>query len=158
MRESMIASSIYAKDDCSKYPKSIQTAIEYIKNHDFTGMKPGDYPIDGTNIYAKVFDITSKKAEDTHPEVHKEYIDVQFWVSGEELMGFAPLKKEYEIIEEHKEQDLYFLGEIENESFLKAVQGDYMVFFPNDIHRPGVAKGQPLNYRKVVVKVHVGLG
>lgn len=151
----MIASSIYAGDDTGKYPASIQRAIEYVKAHDFTKMEPGDYPIDGDRIYAKVFDLTSKPVEETRPEVHKQYIDVQFWVNGEERMGYAALKKPYPVVEANEEADLYFLDGVEDESFIKAVKGDYMVFFPNDCHRPGVTIDTPLTYRKVVVKVHV---
>ena len=102
----MIASSIYANEDLSKYPKSIQTAVEYVKSHDFTTMEPGEYPIDGDKIYAKVFDLTSKEIKDTMPEIHKKYIDVQFWVSGQEMMGYAPKKADYPVLEAHEDQDL----------------------------------------------------
>lgn len=153
----MIASSIYANDDLKKYPEAVRRAVEYIKSSDFTVMEPGEYPIDGDLIYAKVFDLTSKEVKDTKPEVHKNYIDVQFWVSGEEMMGFAPKKADYPVVEAHEEQDLYFLGDVKDETFIKAVEGDYMVFFPNDIHRPGTVVDGPVTYRKVVVKVSVDM-
>lgn len=151
----MIASSVYANDDLKKYPDSIQKAIKFIKSHNFLEMDEGEYPIDGDRIYAKVFDLTSRPVDEVHPEVHRNYIDVQFWVNGRERIGYAPLKADYHILEEHTEQDLYFLDKIEDETLIGAVQGDYMIFFPNDIHRPGVADGEPLRYRKVVVKVHI---
>lgn len=151
----MIASSIYANEDLSKYPNSIQTAVEYVKSHDFTTMEPGEYPIDGDKIYAKVFDLTSKEIKDTMPEIHKKYIDVQFWVSGQEMMGYAPKKADYPVLEAHEDQDLYFLGSVPDEIFIKAIQGDYMVFFPSDVHRPGTVVDGAETYRKVVVKVRV---
>lgn len=151
----MIASSIYANDDLKKYPNSLQEALRYIQAHDFTKMDEGKYPIDGDRIYAKVFDLTSKSIAETHPEVHKQYIDVQFWVTGREKIGYAPLKADYRVLEAHTDQDLYFLDTIEDETLMDAVQGDYMIFFPNDIHRPGVTDAEPLHYRKVVVKVHI---
>lgn len=151
----MIVSSVYARDDAGKYPASIQRAIEYVKSQDFTKLEPGDYPIDGDRIYAKVFDLTSKPVEKTKPEVHKKYIDVQFWVCGEELVGFAALKEDYRVSDFVEEQDLYFLEGVKDESFIKAVKGDYMIFFPNDCHRPGVMIDTEMTYRKVVVKVHV---
>lgn len=153
----MIYSSIYANDDCSKYPKAIQRAIEYLKNTDILSLEPGEYPIEGDKIYAKVFDNTSKTVAETHPELHKNYMDVQFWASGSELMGLCLKKKEYEVIETHEDQDLYFLGEVEGEQFLRMEKGDYIVLFPNDIHRPGVAEKEPQTYRKAVVKVSMDL-
>ena len=82
----MIASSIYANDDLRKYPEAVRRAVEYVMSHDFMVMEPGVYPIDGDRIYAKVFDLTSTEVKDTKQEVHKKYIDVQFWVSGAEMM------------------------------------------------------------------------
>lgn len=151
----MILSSIYANDTISKYPASIQKAVAFIQNHDFTLMEDGEYPIEGRSIYAKVFCVTSKPVSETHPEVHKEYIDVQFWVTGKEQVGFAPLKSGYEIIDAQEDQDLYFLGDIGDEVILTAFPGDYMIFFPNDIHRPGISVSGQLSSRKVVVKIHV---
>lgn len=153
----MIFSSIYAEDDCSKYPLAIQKAIHYLKTHDFHSMETGDYEIEGEKMFAKVFDITSKKMEQTHPEFHEKYIDVQYWVSGEELCGIAPAAGKGRVIEADEPQDLYFLEAVEGEGFIKARKGCYAVFFPNDVHRPGLAVGQPLTYRKVVVKVSTEL-
>lgn len=153
----MIYSSVYANDDLSKYPAALQRAITYLKNHDIAAMEPGDHPLEGDKMFIKVFDNTSKKVEETHPELHKDYIDVQFFVTGGELMGVCPKKKEYDVIEEHLDQDLYFLGDIEGEQFVKLVPGDYIVLFPNDIHRPGIAEKEPQTYRKAVVKVAMEL-
>ena len=53
----MIFSSIYSKDDVTKYPVAIQTAIKYLKENDFTTMEVGAYDIQGKDIYAQVFDV-----------------------------------------------------------------------------------------------------
>lgn len=153
----MIYSSIYAGDDCTKYPKALQRAIEYLKTTDFLSMEPADYPIEGKLMFAKVFDNTSKPTSQTHPELHKEYIDVQFWATGGEWMGISPKKKEYDVIQTNLDQDLYFLGEVEGEQFLRLEKGDYIILFPNDVHRPGIAKDQPETSRKAVIKVHTKL-
>ena len=46
---------------------------------------------------------------------------------------------------------------MENECFIEARPGCYSVFFPEDIHRPACASGQPMTVRKVVVKISVKL-
>lgn len=153
----MIFSSIYAKDRIDIYPKAIQTAIEYLKANDFTAMEPGVYEIQGKDIYAQVFDIVTAPAEEKKPEVHEKYIDVQFLASGEELLGFTPDTGEYEVDERFDERDLIFYKRVENEGFIKATPGCYSVFFPADVHRPAVAVGEPVNVRKVVVKVSMNL-
>ena len=86
----MIISSFSAQDDLSAYPQAIQKALEFLKNTDILALEPGEYPIEGRDIYAKVFDITSAPVEQTHPEVHEKYCDVQYWVNGRERFGYAP--------------------------------------------------------------------
>lgn len=140
-----------------QHPDAIQQAIEYLKAHDFLKMEPGEYPILGRQMFAKVFDVTSQRLQNTRPELHKQYVDVQFWPEGEELMGYAPNSGNAQVVETDEENDLYFLAGAENECFIPARQGDVMVLFPDDIHRPAVQKNGLCSYRKVVVKVSVDL-
>jgi YhcH/YjgK/YiaL family protein len=154
----MIFSSIQAKDDIKKYPEAIQKALHYAMETDFSKLEDGRQEIDGDNMFANLFHLTSKPVEETHPEMHKKYIDVQFWLSGEELCGVAPYEGGAVLIEEHEDQDLYFYEKVANESFIYAKKGCYAVFYPNDAHRPGVCvDGKATTYRKVVVKVKADL-
>ena len=153
----MIFSSIYAHDDLNKYPQAIQKAISYVAATDFDAMEDGVYEIDGKCMYAQVFAFTSKPKEECQPELHRKYLDVQFWICGEELCGVAPANGVGACTQEIPERDLYFYDGVANESFLHAVKGCYAVFFPNDVHRPGCCVDAPLSYRKVVVKVSLEL-
>lgn len=154
----MYFSSTAASDDLSRYPAAIQKALRYAMETDFSQLADGQYPIDGEKMYAKVFHLKAKPLADTHPELHKKYIDVQYWISGEELCGVAPSEGGAKCIEAREADDLYFCDRAPGESFLHAWKGCYAVFFPNDLHRPGVQyEGNGAEYRKVVVKVSVDL-
>lgn len=154
----MIFSSIYANDNLKVYPEAIQKAITYLMNTDFAAMEDGVYEIDGRRMFAQLFTYTSKPAEACKPELHRKYLDVQFWLGGEELFGIAPSNGVGNCTEEIDERDLYFYDSVANESFVHATKGCFAVFFPNDVHRPGVCiDGQALTYRKVVVKVSLEL-
>ena len=153
----MIFSSIYAKDRIDKYPRAIQTALEYLKANDFTKMEPGTYEIQGKEIYAQVMDAQTAPADTKRPEVHEHYIDVQFLASGRERLGFTPDTGNYEVDERLDDKDLIFYKSVEQEGFIEAVPGCYSIFFPEDVHRPAVAAGEPMTIRKVVVKVSVAL-
>lgn len=153
----MIFSSIYAKDNVEKYPKAIQTALEYLKANDFTTMETGVYEIQGKDIYAQVMDAQTAPADTKRPEVHEKYIDVQFLASGKERLGFTFDTGSYEVDERLEDKDLIFYKSVENEGYIDAVPGCYSIFFPEDVHRPAVAAGEPMTIRKVVVKVSVAL-
>lgn len=153
----MIFSSIYAKDNANKYPKAIQTALEYLKSNDFTAMETGVYEIQGKEIYAQVMDAETGAVTEKRPEVHEKFVDVQFLASGREKLGFTPDTGNYEVDERFDDRDLIFYKSVENEGFIEAVPGCYSIFFPADVHRPAVAAGEPMKIRKVVVKVSVAL-
>ena len=153
----MIFSSIHANDNTAKYPAAIRKAIAYLSETDFSQLADGVYEIDGRRMFAQVFTYTSKPKEACKPELHRKYLDVQFWISGEELCGIAPASGVGNCTEEIDERDLYFYDGVKNEGFLHPYQGCYAVFFPNDVHRPGVMVDAPLTYRKVVVKVSTEL-
>lgn len=139
------------------YAEAIVRALDYLKNTDFLNMDAGVYEIEGKDLYAQVFDNTSKKKEDAKPEFHKDYLDIQYWPEGEELMGFAPIFDNPDIVEEHLERDLYFTTVPEKENFIKVEKGDYVVLYPSDVHRPGVAVDECITYRKVVIKLRASL-
>jgi len=153
----MIFSSIYSKDDYSSYPTAIQTAINFLRQNDFTTMATGVYEISGKDIYAQVFDAQTEPAEMKKPEVHEKYCDVQFLASGKERLGFTPDTGNYEVDERFDERDLIFYKKVENEGFIEATPGCFCVFFPHDVHRPAVMSGEAMTVRKVVVKVKTTL-
>lgn len=150
----MIYSSIYSNEDIALYPKAIKEAIEYLKSKDFLTMEPGTYVIDGENMYALVMDLETKPAKEKRPETHQDYLDVQFLVTGKERLGFKADVNNDPIVEAKTEQDIYFYDEIENEGYVISTPGNYCVFFPNDIHRPGCMVDEPIVVRKVVIKIH----
>lgn len=153
----MIFSSIHANKKNIVLPAAIEKALEYLKANDFTKMEPGVYEIQGKDIYAQVFDAETKPAEEQRPEVHEKFIDVQFLASGREKLGFTPDTGNYEVDERFDERDLIFYKKVENEGFIEARPGCFSIFFPEDVHRPACASGEPMTVRKVVVKVSLKL-
>lgn len=148
----MIFSSIH-QAQLFTLPKALETAISFLKQHDFVTMKPGVYEIEGRDIYAQVFDIETGPIAEKQAESHEHFIDVQFLASGKEKLGFTMNTGTYEIAEKIDERDLIFYKAVENEGFIEATPGCYCIFFPSDIHRPTVASGAAMTVRKVVVKV-----
>ena len=89
----------------------------------------------------------------TISEAHKKYIDIQFMVKGEEIIGVAPFSCDKTETEAKPENDVWFY-ECKTEP-LTLIENSFMVLYPNDLHCPGVAVNEPLSCLKVVVKVKV---
>jgi YhcH/YjgK/YiaL family protein len=131
----------------------INKAFDYIKNTDLENINPGKYEIEGENIFALINEYKTKLESEGKLEAHKKYIDVQYVISGEELMGFVPLANQ-QILETYKEEnDIVFLkGE---KSFVKVSAGMFAIFFPEDVHMPGISTGKISDVKKLVIKVRV---
>lgn len=149
----MYLSNIHIQNSTNSLPAAICRAVDYVKSHDIAGMPPGEYPIEGRKMFVRVFDLDTKTVEQTLPEAHDKYIDVQFWARGEERLGYAPRTGAEEVDHGDPSDDIVFLRRVENERFVRAGQGDFAVLYPWDIHRPGIQVRGAARLRKAVVKV-----
>jgi len=139
-------------------PQPLKTAVGHLKQTNFLALPAGNYDLQGKDIYVQVIDMTTKPFSETRPEVHRQYVDVQFLVRGREKIGVASDTGKNAVAEDLlAERDLLFYAGMENESTLTMTPGSFAVFLPSDVHRPACAFDQPEAIRKVVVKVRVSL-
>ena len=135
--------------------KSLTKFFDYIKTTDFSRMEDGKYPIEGGAIL-NLSSYETKNPEDKKAEAHKKYIDIQYVVSGQEMIGVSSENPGNELLQDYNEEkDCTFYKKIANEHFLAMRQGMFAVFFPGDIHRPGCILHEKSDVRKVVIKVPV---
>ena len=129
----------------------ISKSFEYIRTTDLKNLPAGKYPIDGENIFALVSEYKTKSEQEGRLEAHKKYFDVQYVISGEELMGYVPLGNQ-QILESYKEENdiVFYTGD---KSFTKVSEGMFAIFFPEDVHMPGIASGKSSSVKKLVIKV-----
>lgn len=131
----------------------VYTALKFLAETDFNKMDLGRYELDGDNIYYMVQSYNTDP-EKTISEAHKKYIDIQFMVKGEELIGVAPFETKKTETQAIPENDVWFY-ECKTES-ITLIENSFMVLYPNDLHCPGVAtNGKSITCKKVVVKVKV---
>jgi YhcH/YjgK/YiaL family protein len=129
----------------------INKSFEYIRTTDLKNLPAGRYPIDGENIFALVSEYKTKAEQEGKLEAHRNYIDVQYVIEGEELMGYSPLGSQ-QILEPYKEDNdiVFYTGD---KSFTKVSTGMFAIFFPKDVHMPGISTGKNSDVKKLVIKV-----
>lgn len=140
-------------DNAARYalPGSpLSAAFEFLRSHDLNALPVGRMEIDGDRLYALVQEYLSKPVEQGKWEAHRNYIDVQYIVRGEERMGFANLASLH-IGEYVAEKD--FLPLSGKPNFVDLSAGSFTVFFPEDGHMPGLYLDKPEPVRKVVLKI-----
>jgi YhcH/YjgK/YiaL family protein len=136
----------------SKLTKRLAKGFEFIIDTDLVAIEPGKYQIENDDIFAIVQEYDTKEVKDSVLEGHHKYIDIQYIIQGVELMGFTPLTNQV-IVEEDLEKDYTFYEG--DTSFLRVEEGMFTLFFPEDLHRPGVKADKISKVKKVVVKVKI---
>lgn len=140
------------------YPEPVKIALNYLNANDMLAMSAGVYELDGKRMYVQVIDTTTNLIENKRPEVHRNYVDLQYSPAGNELIGFVPDLGNFKSSEGYQEdRDIMFYDHVENEVFLNMTAGSFAVFFPWDVHRPACAMGEPASVRKIVMKLHMSL-
>jgi YhcH/YjgK/YiaL family protein len=130
-------------------------AFSFLKSTDLSGLELKRYDIDGDNLYAPVSEYLTKNEEDARYEAHQKYIDIQYVVSGKEMIGVAPMSQKKDVLEPYDStRDIEFLTVSGGENRL-AMPDRFFIFFPEDAHRPGLKDTENSPVRKIVVKVRV---
>lgn len=147
----MIVDKIENRNLYSAISSDIQKALDYLAETDFSEIEDGKYEIDGENIFALVSSYKSKDLSQGKPESHRNHIDIQFVYSGEEFIGYAPLADQ-KIVEQYNDtNDITFYDC--DQSLCLIQKNMFAIFFPTDIHMPGIRVNNSVLVKKVVVKV-----
>lgn len=130
-------------------------AFSFLKDNDLTKLELKRYDIDGDNLYVMVSEYLTKNEEDARYEAHKKYIDIQYVVSGKEMIGVARDTQKQDVLQAYDPaKDIEFMT-VNNGVNLSANPGTFFIFFPENLHRPGLKDGQNETVKKVVVKVKI---
>lgn len=130
----------------------IALAFDYLRDTDLRGTATGTFEIDGRLVYAMVQEYDTLERTRGAWEAHRQFIDLQYVVSGRERIGYAHVGR---LIPGCYDQARDFLPLDGEGDFLALGPGDFMLLFPEDAHMPRIAVAAPGLVRKVVVKIAV---
>ena len=101
--------------------------------------------------FINVMEADLKPGEGANPEYHRRYADLQIDITGGEGWGYATAPGE---------EVGTFTGDIGFQNSPDAVtgslgEGRFVLFFPGELHKPGVARPECTKVRKAVVKIRM---
>lgn len=131
----------------------ITKALKFLETEDLLNINEGRYEIAVDDVYALLNNYDTKNSDDCNLEAHRKFIDVQYVVSGSELMGYVPLKEQKPLKEYDGEKD--FILYKDDPSFVKLDESMFAILFPGELHMPGIMINNPAKVKKVVIKVRV---
>ena len=114
-------------------------------------LEPGRYELEN-GLFASIHEGDTQQIDNLNLEAHREFIDLQYCLSGGERMGWAHIQ-ELNAVSEDEERDLYMYSG--KSTALSIRPGMFYIMFPSDGHKAGAHNEFPKHYRKVVVKIPV---
>ncbi|MBR1828317.1 MAG: YhcH/YjgK/YiaL family protein [Atopobiaceae bacterium] len=133
-------------------------ALEWISQTDMAALEPGRHDIEGDEIFANVMEVTTALPAEKSFEAHCSYLDVHYVISGEELIGVAPVGECPELQAYASADDFGLYGDPEDPSRITWVllrEGELCVTPPADAHKPACTTDEPKKLKKACVKVLV---
>jgi YhcH/YjgK/YiaL family protein len=73
--------------------EALRKCITFACEHDLQNMQNGKYEIMGEQIYAVVSEYQTSPSEERLWEAHREYVDLQVVIRGEEVIEVSPLSQ-----------------------------------------------------------------
>ncbi len=132
--------------------EKIAKAFAYINETDLSRTEPGKYKIDNDDIFALVQEYDTKDKNECKLEGHSKYIDIQHVIYGVELIGVTSLINQIPVYKNEKDDCTFY----ESDSTLIRIEsGMFTIFFPDDLHMPGIKLNQISKVKKVVIKVRI---
>lgn len=135
-------------------PKSLYNILSH---PDFTleklqALPDGKYQPDGETWFCNVGNSQTSPAETRHTEFHKNYLDIQLILQGEEIIHYSLTNAIGQSAVE-KKPDLYILDNpvLTNDILLRV--GDFATFYPGEPHQALCLVQKPATVRKAVFKV-----
>jgi len=134
---------------------SFAKAFEILRDSAVSQKEDGRYTVDGDEVYYMIQRYTTKPMSQGRLEAHRKHIDIQFLLSGKELLGYAPVK-DLTVAEEYNPQkDIAFFSTPRDITEIKLEPGLFCILFPDDAHLPCCHLAEPTEARKVVIKIRL---
>ena len=105
--------------------------------------------LEGDDLYVTRFDVITSRDEGRLFEYHWDYLDIFTLTAGEERVDVAA-PEAVALCEQH---DDYWGGTAEAEQHIVLRPGCFLVLFPGDAHRPGMAVDTPQGVSRIVFKI-----
>lgn len=137
----------HLKNYSSIHP-DLPAVVDFLLTHDLNAMPDGKTEIG--HGFMNVQTINPKSRTDARLESHIKMIDIQIPISADEIIGYQPVEETTPGLYNPEKDITFHSGE--PDTYVKVKKGMFAIFFPQDVHAPGITTQQ---MRKVVIKLPV---
>ena len=133
--------------------KEIKT---FLKKQDPLSLTGEEVEINGRELFVRIAEYKTRLSQEGRFETHKVYADLQYVVSGAEIMQFAPANALTLATEYDPQGDVAFFTAQKDITDVVVRAGEFVVYFPGEAHRPMCQRGLgPEAVKKLVFKIKI---
>ena len=137
----------------------VQEIQKFTSRYDLTRIPNGEIEISGRDLFVRVAEYATGPADEKKFEAHAVYADLQLIASGVECMEVLLDKTPLPVTDYDEKADIQFYQASKNISQVCVSAGQFTVFFPGELHRPGcIVEGVSSRVKKLVFKIRVMYG
>lgn len=133
-------------------PEDIKRCFSYFKTHDLAQYAQGTHEIDGRDFFVNIENYATVDRSKRFWEAHRKYIDVHMMIDGRETIDVAFLPGMKVISYDESRDFAEAKGEPDATVHLRH-KGDFLICWPEDVHRTAIACGSAAKLKKAIFKV-----
>lgn len=129
-------------DHISKYTRykninsAIKAALEFISANSMSfEMSDGKYEIIPGQVTAFIVSKDTMNAVETDMEIHKDFMDIHYILSGEEVCEYGEVPEDIEAYHYDEENDITFFP-VKKVQEVHVQQGSFYMVWPYEAHKP----------------------
>ncbi len=128
----------------------MEQVMKFLEETNLSTLAPGKINLQGDDLFVNVNKHKAQSRTEVPIEVHREYIDIQIPLSGNEEMGFVSGSFLSEArIPYSSDKDVAFYPGL-CDTYVNVRQGMFTVFFPGEGHAPAITEK---GITKLVIKI-----
>jgi len=131
----------------------LEKAFQFIRENDLSKQEPSKFDIaEGLKGILNQAPGKTEEASLSKFECHNKNIDIQLCLKGHETIGWKPRQSCMQPKGDYDDtKDVLFYND-RPDTFFKLTDGQFAIFFPEDVHAPMIGEG---DIRKLVIKVKI---
>jgi YhcH/YjgK/YiaL family protein len=136
---------------------NMEKGLHFLRHSDTALVSNGRLAIDGDKVFAIVnMYKTRHLVEMVELEGHKKYIDIQFLVAGQEMIGWASIEDVPVTVPYDASKDFWNGNLLKDQlTWVKLAAGQAIILYPGDAHAAQFTDRIPTQVKKIVVKVAI---
>ncbi|MFH0754827.1 MAG: YhcH/YjgK/YiaL family protein [Candidatus Omnitrophota bacterium] len=128
--------------------------LDFLFAHRAQDLPVGEIEIKGRDLFVRTAEYMTRLPHEGRFETHQVYMDLQYVVAGAEIMQFAPRDVLLKATAYDEAGDYQFFTADRDITDVLVREGEFVVYFPGEAHRPMCQRGKgPEAVKKLVFKI-----